>query len=668
MSRRDLIAAGLRLGAAGMLLPSFIDAFDPMAAAANAPLAGASKFVPVTPTRLADTRLTAAGYTRVSPTQISVPVRGQAGITATASAVAVIVTAFVGAGPGFVTAWPHNGAESVPNASLVNNTTGETSSNIGLIQIGDNGGIEVTHSQAATSVFVDVVGYFEPVASSADGRFVPLVPARVLDTRQNANPFEPGETRPVNLVGVPPDAVAAVVNVIAVSPQNAGLWTLWPGGSAPDVVNLHTLPGGNRAAGSIVALTGQQVQVLATGGGHCVVDLVGYFTGPSASPSSEGLFVPCAPQRVMDTRSISQPIPAFMSREVMAGPAECSMVAVNVTVVNPAAMGYGVLWAAGDPKPGTSTINFTAGRTVANTAIVRAGARGVAVSVSRDAHVLVDLCGWFTGARSTFTVPRDGWQPYGVNGVNMEAAADEWFDYGWSAQGRPLRAFRYGTGPRRALIATGLHGNEHSGESIVADLVVRGQIPGWTLMVIPCVNPDARAANVRYIGADMNRDWPLGFAKVSKPTPSGCIVTQTGPAALTLQESQLLRQALLTGPFQGVELSMSHHDNYNWVAPQSGSPAVLRTLATEYARAVGLRVPKQGGAITPTSISYTNVGGGFETFMKSLGAKSFLVENKAGYVGGRSCGGKFGLQPAAADVALHYQALKNLLSDGRLPH
>jgi len=142
MSRRDLIAAGLRLGAAGMLLPSFIDAFDPMAAAANAPLAGASKFVPVTPTRLADTRLTAAGYTRVSPTQISVPVRGQAGITATASAVAVIVTAFVGAGPGFVTAWPHNGAESVPNASLVNNTTGETSSNIGLIQIGDNGGIE----------------------------------------------------------------------------------------------------------------------------------------------------------------------------------------------------------------------------------------------------------------------------------------------------------------------------------------------------------------------------------------------------------------------------------------------------------------------------------------------------------------------------------------------
>ena len=87
MSRRDLISAGLRLGAAGMLLPSFIDALDPSHADAAA-TSPASRFVPITPTRLADTRLAAAGYARVSPTQVSVPVTRSRANTATASSLA----------------------------------------------------------------------------------------------------------------------------------------------------------------------------------------------------------------------------------------------------------------------------------------------------------------------------------------------------------------------------------------------------------------------------------------------------------------------------------------------------------------------------------------------------------------------------------------------------
>lgn len=135
----------------------------------------------------------------------------------------------------------------------------------------------------------------------------------------------------------------------------------------------------------------------------------------------------------------------------------------------------------------------------------------------------------------------------------------------------------------------------------------------------------------------------------------------------SLVESRQLATAMVDGPFRGASISISHHDNYNWVAPQSGSPAVLRDLADDYALATGLRIPGEGGSTVPTSPRTTHVDGGFETFADALGMSSFLVENKAGYVGANSCAGTFGLQPAPQDVALHHGALRALLADGRLP-
>ena len=39
-------------------------------------------------------------------------------------------------------------------------------------------------------------------------------------------------------------------------------------------------------------------------GGHVVVDFLGWFTGPSAAVSTQGLFVPVGPQRLLDTREL----------------------------------------------------------------------------------------------------------------------------------------------------------------------------------------------------------------------------------------------------------------------------------------------------------------------------------------------------------------------------
>ena len=126
------------------------------------------------------------------------------------------------------------------------------------------------------------------------------------------------------------------------------------------------------------------------------------------------------------------------------------------------------------------------------------------------------------------------------------------------------------------------------------------------------------------------------------------------------------RDALVWGPLAGAGLVLSHHDNYNWVAPQSGSPAVMRDLATAYAAEVGLRTPTGDAGVSPSNVSWANVPGGFERFCTAIGKPALLIENKAGYAGPCSVN-RFGLAPELADVRRHYDALRTLLHDGRLP-
>ena len=47
-----------------------------------------------------------------------------------------------------------------------------------------------------------------------------------------------------------------------------------------------------------------RMTITSHGGGHVIVDLVGWFTGESAERSAAGLFVPQAPQRLLDQRIV----------------------------------------------------------------------------------------------------------------------------------------------------------------------------------------------------------------------------------------------------------------------------------------------------------------------------------------------------------------------------
>lgn len=98
---------------------------------------------------------------------------------------------------------------------------------------------------------------------------------------------------------------------------------------------------------------------------------------PTAAPrqaaAAKPVFVPLSPVRLLDTRGADGPaLRGGETRTVkVAGrggvPADALDVTVNVTAVSPPGSGYLTVWPSG-PRPGNSTVNFPARRTVANLA------------------------------------------------------------------------------------------------------------------------------------------------------------------------------------------------------------------------------------------------------------------------------------------------------------
>jgi hypothetical protein len=69
---------------------------------------------------------------------------------------------------------------------------------------------------------------------------------------------------------------------------------------------------------------------------------------------------------------------------------------LNFTVVAPAGAGHLTVWPTGVPEPAVSTLNYLAGQTVANAAIVTLGTGGqITVESFAAAHLVVDVNGYF---------------------------------------------------------------------------------------------------------------------------------------------------------------------------------------------------------------------------------------------------------------------------------
>jgi alpha-tubulin suppressor-like RCC1 family protein len=263
----------------------------------------AGAFVPLTPTRVLDTRGPVVRPTTAAVgalTTLPVQVTGQGGVPATGvSAVVMNVTVTDTTGVGFVTAYPNTAAR--PTVSNLNFAPEQTLANLVTVPVGGDGKVALFNGATTTPVdlLVDVAGYYLGGTPTVAGTFVSLAPDRVLDTRNGTGAptaaIPAGTVLPVQVTGqggVPTTGVGAVVmNVTATDTHGVGFVTAYPStasrplasnlnfASGVTVPNLVTVPVG--ADGKVALFNGA-----ATSAVDLLADVAGYYL--AATPSTVG--------------------------------------------------------------------------------------------------------------------------------------------------------------------------------------------------------------------------------------------------------------------------------------------------------------------------------------------------------------------------------------------
>jgi hypothetical protein len=337
-----------------------------------------------------------------------------------ASAAAFNITAVGPTNPGFITVWPCDVAR--PDASNLNFTAGGVAANGVIAPIGASGRV-CFYSNQATDFLIDISGWF-----SGDDTFVGATPRRVIDTRNAIGVpkvrIPAGGMIAIPLAGaamqrsdgtndvIPGDATAVGVNVTAVLPSQAGFFTVWPCGTPMPVASNVNFTAGSVVANGVVTSLGVdgEVCLYSDQQSDVLVDVLGWFGGGDLPP-----FTGAVPLRLVDTRNaIGGPTgviwPGAPKTVTVRGvtvdvggvlrqvPVDASAVALNVTLVEAAEAGYATVWPCDAPMPDASNVNFARGGTSANGVIAPIGADGsVCIFTSANAHLIVDISGWFTG-------------------------------------------------------------------------------------------------------------------------------------------------------------------------------------------------------------------------------------------------------------------------------
>lgn len=416
--------------------------------------ASAGRYIPVTPTRVLDSRPKPGGppaYSRALGSIIDVPI-GRAlnsltGVNPGAiGAVAVNITSVGSRGIGFVQAYPTNRVPVGATSTLNLNVAGETVANFTIVPVGDAFQISL-YMPSGGHVIVDVMGYFTkdepvvlpvgPIPPPTDGRFVPLP----TPTEIHTGVLSTGSTASVSLpLSLPTDLVpagaasAVVVNLTAwganrngflrAAPSDVDAGLLGPSslnlsGTGAQVTNTAIVPLGADGAIQIFskAAPGATATDFLTVTTQLKVDVVGYFTSATVPFSAEGLFLPIAPTRMYDSRKPTpNPVGAGTSRTVtVAGipnifggagaPAGAIAYSGNWTVTQPASAGTMSLHTGPLSDPRTFNVSYRAGQSVANGALFAAtlvpgtpDTSTVNAFMSASGHVIIDVNGYFLAA------------------------------------------------------------------------------------------------------------------------------------------------------------------------------------------------------------------------------------------------------------------------------
>lgn len=261
------------------------------------------------------------------------------------------------------------------------------------------------------------------VSAEADVNLVPIVPARLVDTRVAPNlstidgeylgdgPVGTEQFIAVDVAGrggVDANAEAVMLNVTAVGPIAAGYLTLWPcdAPQRPVASNVNYFAG-DVAPNSVLAKLSAdgRVCVFSKAASDVVVDVTGYVPAGGAP-------VTVVPARLLETRggpghvtvdSDYQDVGrvaagtevAFKATGRAGVPGNTEAVYLNVTAILPDGAGFLTVYPCGTERPGTSNVNYGPGQITPNAVLATVGANGMVCIYSKAAvDVIADVNGY----------------------------------------------------------------------------------------------------------------------------------------------------------------------------------------------------------------------------------------------------------------------------------
>lgn len=384
------------------------------------PATAPSAFVPVTPVRLMDTRSQYLIGPVTGPVaanaSIMLPIDGNTTASLPSSgitAAAVSVTVTDQTEGGHLTVYP--AGASVPVTSAVNFTAAGDVTNNAIIPVGANGDIAIDNASSGTiQIIVDLTGYFTTTLTTPGAStYTPLPsPTRIFDTRDGTGVTEaaiasqgkltvPIAGNNTNGAGIPAAGVTAVaLNLTAVVPSDdSGFLETYPGGATESQLTTLTFDDEDQA-GTVIIPVGSNGDIDIYNVSPDPINLVGDVSGYFTTATTGQYYHPLDSTRIIDTRQ-SSALGAHTSLSIAnpaSIPADNPTLILNITATDPTDNGDLQAYPSSVPQPSSSLVNFAAGETVPNLALVNT-ATGNAFTITNQSSgttdIVVDTNGYF---------------------------------------------------------------------------------------------------------------------------------------------------------------------------------------------------------------------------------------------------------------------------------
>lgn len=281
-----------------------------------------------------------------------------------------------------------------PGTSTVTFGAGRTVSNEATVKVTPTGAIDLYNSGSGP-VTVNVATLGLQSHAQFGRTYRPAAPVRLLDTRSgtggHTGAVAGGHSLTLTVAGthgVPAQADAVVLNVVATTTKGSGSLTVSPEGTVNSGVSGPYWTTGQTASAQIVvpmvsSVSGKVVlRNNSKSSANLVADVVGWY-GPTASGST---FQPVGPVRILNTRTgtggkvAKLGAHATLKLKVTGAhgvPASgVNAVDLNLTVPSPTGSGYLVAYADGTTRPDVHSADYTSGRPAAGAALVKVGTDG----------------------------------------------------------------------------------------------------------------------------------------------------------------------------------------------------------------------------------------------------------------------------------------------------